>query len=305
MNSKLVMRAMIAFYVFLFFAYLFGPLFVMGITAFNTPNYPQAYPFETFTLNWFVKLWNHRAMMDGIKNSVIIGLGVVAISVPVGLAAAIMMGQIYHRARGLFYLVTVSPVLTPGVIIGISTVIFWKDMMGLTDFTKAYFYKGIILAIFGQASFVAAYCLLIIMARLQRFDRSQEEAALDLGASFPQVFWHILVPFLKPALVSASVIAFLSSFENYNTTTFAILADKTLVTVLAGEVRQGTTPALSALAVVIIGLSLVGAILYEVMKRREEAAAERMKELSRLAERSEIPAAQDVVAVAGATARYA
>jgi spermidine/putrescine transport system permease protein len=57
--------------------------------------------------------------------------------------------------------------------------------------------------------------------------------------------------------------------------------------------------------VVIIGLSLVGAILYEVMKRREEAAAERMKELSRLAERSEIPAAQDVVAVAGATARYA
>jgi spermidine/putrescine transport system permease protein len=305
MNSKLVMRAMIAFYVFLFFAYLFGPLFVMGITAFNTPNYPQAYPFETFTLNWFVKLWNHRAMMDGIKNSVIIGLGVVAISVPVGLAAAIMMGQIYHRARGLFYLVTVSPVLTPGVIIGISTVIFWKDMMGLTDFTKAYFYKGIILAIFGQASFVAAYCLLIIMARLQRFDRSQEEAALDLGASFPQVFWHILVPFLKPALVSASVIAFLSSFENYNTTTFAILADKTLVTVLAGEVRQGTTPALSALAVVIIGLSLVGAILYEVMKRREEAAAERMKELSRLAERSEIPAAQGVVAVAGATARYA
>lgn len=305
MNSKLVMRAMIAFYVFLFFAYLFGPLLVMGVTAFNTPNYPQAYPFETFTLNWFVKLWNHRAMMDGIKNSVIIGLGVVAISVPVGLAAAIMMGQIYHRARGLFYLVTVSPVLTPGVIIGISTVIFWKDMMGLTDFTKAYFYKGIILAIFGQASFVAAYCLLIIMARLQRFDRSQEEAALDLGASFPQVFWHILVPFLKPALVSASVIAFLSSFENYNTTTFAILADKTLVTVLAGEVRQGTTPALSALAVVIIGLSLVGAILYEVMKRREEAAAERMKELSRLAERNEIPAAQDVVAVAGATARYA
>ena len=296
MSSKLVMRGMIGFYVFLFFAYLFGPLIVMSITAFNTPSYPQAYPFETFTLEWFVKLWNHRAMMDGIKNSIIIGLGVVAISVPVGLAAAIMMGQIYHRARSVFYLVTVSPVLTPGVIIGISTVIFWKDMMGLTDFTKAYFYKGIILAIFGQASFVAAYCLFIIMARLQRFDRSQEEAALDLGASFPQVFWHILVPFLKPALISASVIAFLSSFENYNTTTFAILADKTLVTVLAGEVRQGTTPALSALAVVIIGLSLIGAILYEVAKRREEAAAQRMQERARLAERGEIIGAKTVLA---------
>ena len=284
MNSKLVMRGMIGFYIFLFFAYLFGPLLVMSVTAFNTPNYPQAYPFEMFTLDWFVKLWNHRAMMEGLRNSIIIGLGVVVISVPVGLAAAIMMSQIYHRARGLFYLVTVSPVLTPGVIIGISTVIFWKDMMGLTDFTKAYFYKGIILSIFGQTSFIAAYCLLVIMARLQRFDRSQEEAALDLGASFPQVFWHILLPFLRPALFSAGVIAFLSSFENYNTTTFAILADKTLVTVLAGEVRQGTTPALSALAVIIISFSLAGAIIYEVMKRREEGATQRAAEQAKLAE---------------------
>ena len=146
--------------------------------------------------------------------------------------------------------------------------------MGLTDWSKATFYKGIILSILGQSSFVAAYCLLIIMARLVRFDRAQEEAALDLGASYPQVFWHVLLPFLKPALLSAAVIAFLSSFENFNTTTFAILADKTLVTVLAGEARQGTTPALSALAVIIITISLLGAVSYELLKRREEAAGE-------------------------------
>ena len=288
MNSKLVMKSMIGFYIFLFFLYLFGPLLVMSVTAFNTPNYPTALPFEGFTLGWFPKLWNDRQMMDGLWNSFIIGFGVVAISVPVGLAAAIIMGQIYHRARSLFYLVTISPVLTPGVIIGISTVIFWKDVLSVTDVTKAVFYKGIVLSIFGQSSFVAAYCLLIIMARLQRFDRAQEEAALDLGASYPQVFWHILLPFLKPALISASVIAFLSSFENYNTTTFAILADKTLVTVLAGQVRQGTTPALSALAVIIIGISLAGAIIYEVMKRREEAMAEKAKERAKMAERGEV-----------------
>jgi spermidine/putrescine transport system permease protein len=288
MTSNSVMKGMLAFYIFLFFLYLFGPLVVMGITAFNAPNYPQAYPFEAFTFDWFVKLWNHRQMMEGLRNSIIIGLGVVAISVPVGLAASILMSQIYHRARGTFYLVTVSPLLTPGVIIGISTVIFWKDVFGMTDVTKALFYKGIILSILGQTSFVAAYCLLIIMARLSRFDRAQEEAALDLGASYPQVFWHILLPFLKPALFSAAVIGFLSSFENYNTTTFAILADKTLVTVLAGEVRQGTTPVLSALAVIIIALSLAGAIIYEVMKRREENAEAAMKERSRLAERVEV-----------------
>lgn len=291
MKSSFVMKGMLGFYIFLFFLYLFGPLLVMSITAFNTPSYPQALPFEGFTLQWFEKLWNHRLMMEGLVNSIIIGIGVVTISVPIGLAASIIMNQIYHRARSLFYLVTISPLLTPGVIIGISTVIFWKDAFGLTDWSKATFYKGIVLSILGQSSFVAAYCLLIIMARLTRFDRAQEEAALDLGASYPQVFWHVLLPFLKPALLSASVIAFLSSFENFNTTTFAILADKTLVTVLAGETRQGTTPALSALAVIIIAISLVGAITYELLKRREEAAAERMKERARLAERGELEAA--------------
>ena len=288
MTSNTIMKGMLGFYIALFFLYLFGPLLVMSVTAFNTSNYPQVMPFEGFTLDWFGKLFAHRQMMEGLVNSIIIGIGVVCISVPVGLAASIIMNQIYHRARGLFYLVTVSPLLTPGVIIGISTVIFWKDAFGLTDWSKATFYKGIILSILGQSSFVAAYCLLIIMARLTRFDRAQEEAALDLGATYPQVFWHILLPFLKPALISAGVIGFLSSFENYNTTTFAILADKTLVTVLAGEIRQGTTPALSALAVIIISLSLAGAIIYEFMKRREEASSLQIKENARLAERGEV-----------------
>ena len=111
--------------------------------------------------------------------------------------------------------------------------------------------------------------MLIFLSRLQRYDRTQEEAALDLGATPTQVFFHILLPYLKPAIVSAAVIAFLSSFENYNTTTFAILADKTLTTVLAGRVRQGTTPAISSLAVVIIAVSIVGAIIYEVLRRAE------------------------------------
>jgi spermidine/putrescine transport system permease protein len=141
--------------------------------------------------------------------------------------------------------------------------------------------------------------LLIFMARLTRFDRAQEEAALDLGASHPQVFWHILLPFLKPAIVSAVVIAFLSSFENYNTTTFAILADKTLVTVLAGQVRQGTTPALSALAVVIIGISLIGAISYEILKRREQARAEAAQLRAKLAEQQETGAAPELAPQAG------
>ena len=271
MSSSAIAKLIFGFYLLAFFAFLFGPLIVMGVSAFNTPSYPQVWPFEGFTLDWFAKLAADRNLMDGLVNSLIIGLCVVALAVPLGLAAAIVLTQIYSRARAFYYLVVVSPVLTPGVIIGISTVIFWKDVTESTG-TQPLF-AGMFLATLGQSTFISAYCMLIFMSRLQRYDRVQEEAALDLGASRTQVFFHILLPFLRPAIFSAAVIAFLSSFENYNTTTFAILANKTLTTVLAGRVRQGTTPAISALAVVIIAVTVVGAIVYELVRSAETRRA--------------------------------
>jgi len=267
MSARLVFKAMLGLYLALFFGFLFGPLVVMGVTAFNTPDYPQVWPFEGFTLDWFAKLAADRNLMEGLVNSFIIGGLVVALSVPLGLAGAIVMTQIHAPARSLYYLIVVSPVLTPGVIIGISTVIFWKDVSELTGARSLF--NGIFLATLGQATFISAYCMLIFLSRLQRYDRLQEEAALDLGASRTQVFFDILLPYLRPAIFSAAVIAFLSSFENYNTTTFAILANKTLTTVLAGRVRAGTTPAISAMAVAIIGVTFVGAIAYAIAKRAE------------------------------------
>jgi spermidine/putrescine transport system permease protein len=267
MSSRFIWRVMLGFYFLLFFGFLFGPLAIMGITAFNTPSYPQVWPFQGFTLQWFDKLYNDRSVIEGISNSFLIGGFVVALSVPLGLAGAIVMTQVYSRARGFYYLIVVSPVLTPGVIIGISTVIFWKDV---TQWTGAQsLFNGILLATLGQATFISAYCMLIFLSRLQRYDRVQEEAALDLGASRTQVFLDILLPFLRPAIFSAAVIAFLSSFENYNTTTFAILANKTLTTVLASRVRQGMTPSISALAVLIIGVTVAGAIVYEIVRGAE------------------------------------
>lgn len=287
--SRLIFRAMFAFYSVLFFGFLFGPLIVMSVTAFNTPSYPQAYPFVGFTLSWFSTLFADRGLSEGIWNSLIIGFFVVCLSLPLGLAGAIVMTQIYSRARALYYLVVVSPVLTPGVILGISTVIFWRDVSEVLGIESVY--HGLFLTVLGQSTFISAYCMLIFMARLQRYDRGQEEAALDLGANRRQVFFHILLPYLKPALISAGVLAFLSSFENYNTTTFAILADKTLTTVLAGRVRQGTTPAISALAFLIIAISVLGAVLYEVARRIEERRESTRAAAAAEAERQELATA--------------
>jgi spermidine/putrescine transport system permease protein len=270
MTSQTILRMLIGFYILLFFSYLFGPLVLMGITAFNATTYPQVSPWESFTLRWFVELSKDDLLLQGIGHSLWIGLGVICLSVPIGLAGAIVMTQIHRRARSIYYTIVVSPVLTPGVILGISTLVFW-DRMGtaLNADYETLFYDGIFLTIVGQSNFIAAYCMLVFLARLQRFDYSQEEAALDLGATHGQVFRQILIPFLRPAIFSAAVLAFLTSFENYNTTVFTIQAESTLTTVLAGRVRMGTTPELSALAVIIIGVTLVGAVSYELLRRRE------------------------------------
>lgn len=272
MSSQNVLRLMVSFYIGVFFLFLFGPLIIMGMSAFNTPTFPQAYPFEGFTLRWFGQIFADGIMVGGILTSLYIGIGVVCVAVPIGLAGALVMTQIGPRLRPVYYTIVVSPVLTPGVILGISTLVFW-DRLGSVVGAEydSIFYNGYFLTILGQATFISAYCMLVFLARLQRFDRTQEEAALDLGASHVQVFWKVLVPFLRPAILSSAVLAFLSSFENYNTTLFTIQSEATLTTVLAGRVRMGTQPDIAALAVIIISVTLIGAIAFEIAKRREAA----------------------------------
>ena len=199
----------------------------------------------------------------------------VLLAVPLGLAGALMLTQVPNRIRPWYYTIVIAPILIPGVVLGISTLVFWDRlgrMFGAGE--GSIFYDGIFLTIVGQATFVSAYAMLIFISRLQRFDTAQEEAALDLGATHVQTFRKVLLPFLKPAIGSAAVLAFLASFENYNTTVFTALTSETLITVLASKVRYGINPSISALAVIIVALTLFGAVIYEIMKRRE-AAAER------------------------------
>lgn len=272
MTSESVMRWMVRFYIFLFFLYLFGPLLMMGASAFNDAGYPQVVPWQGFTWKWFGELAKDQKLVEGVVNSLWIGLGVICVSVPIGLAAAVLMMQVHEKFRTAYYTIVVSPVLVPGVILGLSTLIFW-DRLGTNmdaDY-DTFYYNGIFLTIIGQSTFISAYTMLVFIARIQRFDRTQEEAALDLGATHVQVFWKVLIPFLRPAIFSAAVLAFLTSFENYNTTVFTIQSESTLTTALASKVRLGTTPALSALAVVIVTITVVGAVVHEILRRREAA----------------------------------
>jgi spermidine/putrescine transport system permease protein len=269
-------------FVIMFFAYLFGPLLLMSVSAFNSSAFPRVSPFECFTVEWFNVLAQDETLMEGLRNSLIIGVGVVLIAVPMGLAGALMLTQVNQRLRPWYYTVVISPILIPGVVLGISTLVFW-DRLGVM-FGAGYdsiFYNGIFLTIVGQSTFIAAYSMLVFISRLQRFESAQEEAALDLGATNVQAFRKVLLPFLKPAIGSAAVLAFLASFENYNTTVFTIVSESTLTTVLASKVRYGINPSISALAVVIVVLTLIGAVFYEILQRREAAAQKASEAVAR------------------------
>ena len=288
MKSGHLMNALLGIYIFIFFTYLFGPLLIMSVTAFNSAEFPSITPWECFSWRWFNEgkiaydgqklagLATDWRLHDGFISSLIIGIGVVILSVPIGLAASIVLTQVHSRLRTIFYSISIMPVLFPGVIIGISTVVLWDRIatIGGEGFISDLGRNGIFLTILGQTCFISTYCFLIFVARLQRFDQTQEEAALDLGATQTQVFFKILIPYLMPAIASSAVIAFLASFENYNTTVFSILSDQTLTTVIASKVRLGISPAISALALVIILLTLILAIAYEVVRRREDKKKE-------------------------------
>ncbi|HCP81241.1 MAG TPA: spermidine/putrescine ABC transporter permease [Octadecabacter sp.] len=286
MKSDSLIRIALGAYLLIFFSYLLGPLVVMSLTAFNSSSFPSVSPWACFTFEWFDVLFNDRHIREGIYYSIIIGIGTVILSVSMGLAASIVLTQVWPRLRSTYYTMIIAPILIPGVVLGISTLVFWDRLGGFLGATEGsvlhgLFHNGLFLTILGQSSFIASYAMLVFVARLQRFDTGLTEAALDLGATHTQAFRKILLPFMRPAIASAAVLAFLASFENYNTTTFTIIDYKTLTTVLAQKVRLGINPSISSLAFIIIVLTIFAALTLEATqshKRRREAVAQgRMK----------------------------
>lgn len=286
MNSKKILSLFVHCYVVFFLGYMLLPLFIMAAAAFNQHSIPTLFPWKGATLGWFNVLFKDNILWSAVLNSFIIGAGVILLAVPVGLSGALFLMQLSSRVKSLFYAVMVSPILTPGVIVGISTLVFWNTF-GVSG--------GLFLSVIGQTTFIASFCMLLFMARLQRFDRTLEEAALDLGASQRQVFFKITLPFLRPTIFTAVGISFLQSFENYNTTLFVIGAKNTMTIRIAGMVRLGLTPEVNALALIFIGLTIMAAVAFEIKRRMEKRRAEVRQELAKIEEKpSDVLSASDM-----------
>ena len=263
-------------YMGLFLVYLLLPLALMGGAAFNDSKLPSVYPWKGLTDRWFVELWNDETMWTSFANTIFVALAVVALAVPIGTASAILVNSISDRVRSVLYGIMVAPVLAPGAVIGISTILFWN---------KLNVPVGLHLSVMGQVSYIAAFVMLMVLARLQSFDLNLEEAALDLGATHGQVMRRILLPHLYPAIGAGAAIAFFQSIENFNVTLFTRGTSQTLTVYVFSKVRSGVTPSINALALLLIIATLSAALLYEMRRRRlagieaaREAEARRAEE---------------------------
>jgi spermidine/putrescine transport system permease protein len=262
MTSKAFGAFIIRAYLFIFLAFMLLPLVIMGGAALNDTRFPSVYPWVGLTDRWFIDLWTDERMWGAARNTVLVALAVVAISVPIGTAAAILINSVQAKARSFLYGFMVAPILTPGAVIGISTLLFWNQFSVPA---------GLHLSVLGQVSFIAAYVMLLVLARLQSFDFGLEEAALDLGASHAQVMRRILIPHLYPAIGAGALIAFFQSAENFNVTLFTRGNSDTLTVYVGSKIRSGITPTINALALILILVTIVAALVYEILRRRESA----------------------------------
>lgn len=273
-------------FVAMFFIYLAAPLAAAGAFAFNDSLFPSL-PWKGFTLDWFfgesqpkLGMFHDKRLLGSLGISAMVGLAVAALAMLVGLSNAFLFERREFRFKEFCHILMIVPLVIPGVILGISILVFYSGIANHAEDaweTELEFLRpGLPLVILGQFSFITTIATLVISARLRKVDIALEEAAFNLGAGKVRVFFTVTLPSLRPALVGAGLVAFLVSFENFNTTLVLVGSDSPLtITMFDRMLKDGSTPALNAVSLfLMIGSGLL-ALLSVVAQTDKSAEAEK------------------------------
>lgn len=267
-----------AAYVLVFFIYLAAPLIVVGVFAFNDSRFP-ALPWQGFTLDWFLAntsertgLLHDRAILRSVVTSAWVASCVTLLAVSLATLNAFLFERCHFRGKNLLFILMLLPLVIPGVILGISILIFASRIANYFDFNHDILLDmlrpGLLLVVLGQFAFLTTIATLVISARLRTFDMQLEEAARNLGASPLTAVLTVTLPFLAPAMIGAALICFLMSFENFNTTLMLVGSDAPLTITLFSRLREGATPVLNAVSLLLmLGSMMLALVAVRVQKR--------------------------------------
>jgi spermidine/putrescine transport system permease protein len=257
-NGARLLRAFFAVVV----VFLYAPILILLVFSFNNADVP-AFPLSGFTLHWYYQFLTNPDLRSALETSAIVAALSSLAAVVLGILASIALVRRRFRGKGPVSALLLSPLVIPLVVFGISLLLL---------FHAAGIALGITTVVIGHIVISLPYTILVLMPRLQQIDVSLEEAAYDLGASRLRTFRSITLPLIMPAVVSAFLIAYTTSFDEYAVASFVAGTTVTFPIYLYTAFRFPTNqlPQAIAVAVVVITISLIVVVLAEVGRRAVE-----------------------------------
>jgi len=254
----------LAAYGALVFAFLYLPIIVLIVYSFNGAGV-GGFPPRNLTLDWYRQLSQDSELWDSVVNSLVVALCAMAISIGLGLPAALALNRVAFPGKALFRHLVLLPLILPGIITGLSLLML-AVMMGLK--------LSLLTITLGHGTALIAVATTEIFAGLQKADPKQEEASLDLGANYWQTFWRVTLPNLKLPIIGAALLIFTLSMDEIAVSFFLIGRDNTLPLEIWSRLRRGMTPEINAISTIIFVFSLAMIVIWYRLRVRsgEEVA---------------------------------
>jgi len=242
-------------------AFLYAPIAILLIFSFNDSDVPT-FPLSGFTLHWYRQFLGNGELHNALATSAIVASLSSLGAVVLGILASIALTRRRFRLKAGVSALLLSPLVIPYVVFGVSLLLLFHTL-GVP--------RSILTVVIGHIVITLPYTILVLLPRLQQIDVSLEEAAFDLGASRLQTFRLITLPLILPAVVSAFLIAFTTSFDEYAVASFVVGSRTTFPIYLYSALRfPSQLPQVIAVAVVVIVISLTVVIAAEVGRRAFE-----------------------------------
>jgi spermidine/putrescine transport system permease protein len=254
----------LAAHAWLVYLFLYAPIAILVMFSFNRAK--QTALWEGWTLDWYRSLAENELILSSVRNSLIVGAASTAAATVIGTLVALALGGYEFRGKGFTRNLLYLPIIIPEIVLGAALVTFF----GVVTFRLSLW-----TVVIAHIVFSISYVAIVVRARLSGFDRSLEEAALDLGARPVQTFWRVTLPLIAPGIVAGALLSFTISIDDYVITSFvAGVGATTLPLQIYSMLKVGVTPEVNAVSTLLLAVTVV---MIVIAQRLQQTPAEKGK----------------------------
>ncbi len=251
--------------------FLYAPLIVVGVASFNRSKYGGKW--DGFSLVWYEKLFHSERVWEALGNTLFIALIATIISTILGTLAALALYRMKNKIyKGVYNALVYTPLVVPDILMGMSLLLLFVLIIKtfgawFTALTGIPFELGMTSIIIAHVTFCMSYVTMVVLGRLQEFDKSLLEAAQDLGASGLYTFFHVTLPVILPGVIAGALFAFTLSIDDFVITFFVKGAgDTTLPIFIQSSIKHGRElPMLNALSVIFLLLTFLLVFVTQIL----------------------------------------